>query len=82
MDKFNSKPKLKVGDKVTISNDAFDEQIEQMETPEKVYTVSEVQDWENGQHIWLKEGVRLVEHNSGEVRISTSGMHYFWCNKK
>ncbi len=77
------KDRLQIGDKVLVNNNAFDEQIETMEDSTTFYEVSETQLVEEGTKQWakVKNGIKLIDIDTGEERIFTDWLHTAWMKK-
>jgi hypothetical protein len=77
--------KLRVGDRVTVSPAAFDEQIETVLNPDEILAVVEVNDnappGSSGQWVKLKGNIRLRPHSAG-MRVRNGAHEWIdsaWC---
>jgi len=79
---MGNRDKFEVGDEIMVDNDAFDEQLEHMEEPDKVYVVSETKIVSrNGQWLKVKGGIRMVQRHTDEVRVDTDWLDRMWVTK-
>ncbi len=72
---------LKIGDKVLVNNNAFDEQFEKMVDPLKIYEVSDVKksgSGTSGQWSKVKGGIEIENFFEGTINIDNGWIDSAW----